>query len=110
MFSLCRTIFGISLPLVFMNINFSLLFSFAEESQSSSGEMTVLVVGGYGASFFKTTEIIPQSSSCSSSPLPHLPYKIDDQPSLIQTQTDEILLCGGFRNEKKCLELNSPLM
>ena len=69
--------------------------------------MTVLVVGGYGASFFKTTEIVPKSSSCSSSPIPHLPYKIDDQPSLIQTQIDEILLCGGFRNEKKCLELKN---
>ena len=34
-----------------------------------------------------------------------MPAEVSNQPSLIQTSEEEILLCGGRNNEQKCLEL-----
>ena len=68
--------------------------------------MTALIVGGYGEEGGpNTTEIFPQGPTCSSNFLPSLPTSISNQPSLVQTSDEEILLCGGYGNLQKCLEL-----
>ena len=68
--------------------------------------MTALIVGGWdGNNALKTTEIL-QGRTCSSNSLPSLPNGISGQHSLILTSdVEEILLCGGYGNEQKCLEL-----
>ena len=79
----------------------SSFISFAEE-------LAALVVGGWAdTEIFKTTEIISQSKKCSSISFASLPINISGKPSVIQTSNDEILLCGGFRNKQKCLELKN---
>ena len=73
-----------------------------------SEEHSVLVVGGgdatvsvkYGERHLKTAEIIPNKCK-----IPSLPKGINIQPSLILTNDDKILLCGGKNNEKECLQL-----
>ena len=77
-------------------------FIFSEE------EMTALIVGGYGEEgVLNTTEIFPQGRTCSSNFLPSLPTGISNQPSLVQTSEEEILLCGGSNDWQKCLELKN---
>ena len=74
-----------------------------------SEEHSVLVVGGgdatvsvkYGERHLKTAELIPPNK-CK---IPSLPKGINIQPSLILTNDDKILLCGGKNNEKECLQL-----
>ena len=74
-----------------------------------SEEHSVLVVGGgdatvsvkYGERHLKTAELIPPNK-CK---IPSLPKGINIQPSLILTNDDKILLCGGKNNEQECLEL-----
>ena len=71
----------------------------------SENEMTALIVGGYDDNSLKTTEIISQGHTCSSNSLPSLSTGISWRPSLVLTSEEEILLCGGYGNEQKCLEL-----
>ena len=47
--------------------------------------------------------MVPPKSNCT---LPLLPIRISIAPSLILTQDQKILLCGGYRNFQKCLGLN----
>ena len=67
--------------------------------------MTALIVGGYDDNSLKTTEIISQGHTCSSNSLPSLSTGISWRPSLVHTSEEETLLCGGYGNEQKCLEL-----
>jgi len=70
-------------------------------------EMTALIVGGWDESGNNLkTEIIPQGRTCSNS-VPSLPTGISWKPSLVQTSEEEILLCGGYGNSQKCLELKN---
>ena len=83
--------------------------SFKSSFISFAEELTALIVGGwdvvngYGK---RTTEIVSQRTNCSTSSFPPLPVGIDEQPSLILTSKEEILLCGGRPNQK-CLELKN---
>ena len=59
------------------------------------------MVGGLdGNGHLKTSELIPNKCT-----IPSLPKGISGQPSLILTNDDNIILCGGFRNEYECLEM-----
>ena len=59
------------------------------------------MVGGWdGSNDLKTAELIPNRCS-----IPSLPKGISEQPSLILTNDNNILLCGGTNNEKQCLQL-----
>ena len=51
----------------------------------------------------RTSAMVPPKSNCT---LPLLPIRISIAPSLILTQDQKILLCGGYRNFQKCLGLN----
>ena len=53
-----------------------------------------------GNGHLKTSELIPNKCT-----IPSLPKGISGQPSLILTNDDNIILCGGFRNEYECLEM-----
>ena len=67
--------------------------------------MVALIVGGYnGDRTLKYSEVFPISNHCD---IPNLPKEINGQPSLILTYTEQVLLCGGYRNLKNCLILNS---
>ena len=50
--------------------------------------------------FFDTTELIPNKCT-----IPSLPKALGDFPSLFLTSENNILLCGGTRNEYECLEM-----
>ena len=62
------------------------------------GDATVSVK--YGERHLKTAEIIPNKCK-----IPSLPKVTSIQPSLILTNDDKILICGGKNNEKECLQL-----
>ena len=64
----------------------------------SEEHKSALVVGG---NFLKTAELIPNKCN-----IPSLPKGIDWQPSLILTNDNNILLCGGLNNQQECLHLN----
>ena len=66
-----------------------------------SDELTALIVGGNR----KTLEIIPKRSVCNNISLPSLSTDISGVPSLVQNSAEKILLCGGYNNKQKCLEL-----
>ena len=71
----------------------------------SEDEMTALIVGGWDVhDGHKTTELFSQGGTCSNNSLPSLPPHIYG-PSLVYTSEEEILLCGGDGNIRKCLEL-----
>ena len=56
--------------------------------------------GSNGLNFFDTTELIPNKCT-----IPSLPKALGDFPSLFLTSENNILLCGGTRNEYECLEM-----
>ena len=56
--------------------------------------------GSIGLNFFDTTELIPNKCT-----IPSLPKALGDFPSLFLTSENNILLCGGTRNEYECLEM-----
>ena len=60
------------------------------------------MVGGWDGDGMKTAELIP--SRCN---IPSLPKGIGSQPSLILTDDNNILLCGGTYNDQECLELKN---
>ena len=65
----------------------------------------MLIVGGNdGENDLKTSELFPQKPTCTSN-VPNLPERISSQPSLILTQDQKLLLCGGSKNEQTCLVL-----
>ena len=68
-----------------------------------SESISILVVGGYDDnSRLNSVEVIGDKT-CS---LPQLPFGITWQPSIILTNDNEILACGGGgKNEKQCLVL-----
>ena len=61
-------------------------------------------MGGWSGSSLKSADIVPSitNKNCG---LPPLPIGISASPSLILTQNQEILICGGYNNEKTCLEM-----
>ena len=62
-------------------------------------------MGGYnGSDRVKTAELIPNNCN-----IPSLPKGISGQPSLILTNDNNILLCGGNDNEHECLQLKEKL-
>ena len=60
-------------------------------------------MGGWSGSALKSTEVVPSitDKNCGFPPLP----TVIDESSLILTQNQDILLCGGSNNEKTCLEM-----
>ena len=66
-----------------------------------SEEHSILLVGGHdGSDPVKTAELISNRCNVTS-----LPSGIAGKPSLILTNDNNILLCGGYNNEQECLEL-----
>ena len=62
-----------------------------------------MIVGGYNSNSLTTSErILLNDSSCNP---PSLPIGISGQPSLVFTDNNETLICGGYNNQQKCLEL-----
>ena len=58
------------------------------------------MVGGWdGSKSLKTAELIPNKCN-----IPSLPYGIEGKPSLILTNDNIILLCGGSGNQQDCLQ------
>ena len=72
------------------------------------GPKSILVVGGYdgSSSFLSSVEVVSSESSMSNKELTDLPSRIDDCPSLF-LHGDNLLLCGGSDNQKKCLKYKS---
>ena len=62
-------------------------------------------MGGFAYNESKRAEIFPKSSVCNNISLASLPTDISWGPSLVQTSEEKVLLCGGYNNEQKCLEL-----
>ena len=58
------------------------------------------IAGSNVFNFFDTTELIPNKCT-----IPSLPKALGDFPSLFLTSENNILLCGGTRNEYECLEM-----
>ena len=64
---------------------------------------SILVVGGYDGNDLLTSVEVIGNKKCS---LPQLPFGIASQPSIILTNDNEILACGGSgKNKKQCLVL-----